>query len=67
MQNNIKGFHGNIEQSTIDNTLFRKVLYTAKNLQLVLRMQLYMRQKKLQTMMSMMSLMEKRQSNYSFN
>lgn len=33
---NKKGFHVNIEDKTINNTYFRKVLYTAKNLQLVL-------------------------------
>lgn len=31
-----KGFHDNIEKSTIENTNFRKVLYTGKNSQLVL-------------------------------
>ncbi len=31
-----KGFHTNIEQDTINNTNFRKVLYTAKHMQLVL-------------------------------
>ena len=31
-----KGFHANIEQETLDNDNFRKVLYTAKNMQLVL-------------------------------
>lgn len=30
------GFHGNIEQLTLENTNFRKVLYTAKHSQLVL-------------------------------
>jgi mannose-6-phosphate isomerase-like protein (cupin superfamily) len=32
----MKGFKGNIEQLTLDNDNFRKVLYTAPNLQLVL-------------------------------
>lgn len=32
----MKGFKGNIEQLTLDNDNFRKVLYTAQNLQLVL-------------------------------
>jgi mannose-6-phosphate isomerase-like protein (cupin superfamily) len=32
----MKGFVGNIEQLTEDNALFRKVLYTGRNLQLVL-------------------------------
>jgi len=32
----VKGFTGNIEQLTVDNLNFRKVLYTGKNLQLVL-------------------------------
>jgi mannose-6-phosphate isomerase-like protein (cupin superfamily) len=32
----VKGFVDNIEQLTEDNTLFRKVLYTGHNLQLVL-------------------------------
>jgi mannose-6-phosphate isomerase-like protein (cupin superfamily) len=31
-----KGFHSNIEKDTLDNTYFRKVLYTAKHSQLVL-------------------------------
>lgn len=31
-----RGFHTNIEQDTLDNDNFRKVLYTAKNMQLVL-------------------------------
>ncbi len=31
-----KGFHTNIEQDTIENNNFRKVLYTAKHMQLVL-------------------------------
>lgn len=31
-----KGFHVNIEQETLDNDNFRKVLFTAKNMQLVL-------------------------------
>lgn len=31
-----KGFHDNIEQDTLDNDNFRKVLYTGKNMQLVL-------------------------------
>jgi len=30
------GFHSNIEKDTIENINFRKVLFTAKNLQLVL-------------------------------
>jgi mannose-6-phosphate isomerase-like protein (cupin superfamily) len=33
---NKKGFHDNLEQDTLDNDNFRKVLYTAKNMQLVL-------------------------------
>lgn len=32
----MKGFHANIEQETLSNTNFRKVLYTGKNTQLVL-------------------------------
>ena len=32
----MKGFHSNIEKETLENTNFRKVLYTAKNSQLVL-------------------------------
>lgn len=32
----MKGFNGNIEQLTLDNTDFRRVLYTAKHAQLVL-------------------------------
>lgn len=32
----MKGFHANIEQQTIANTNFRKVLYTGKHTQLVL-------------------------------
>ncbi|MEK7632061.1 MAG: cupin domain-containing protein [Patescibacteria group bacterium] len=32
----MKGFNQNIEQATIENTNFRKVLYTAKHCQLVL-------------------------------
>ena len=32
----MKGFHSNIEQDTLDNNNFRKVLYTAKHCQLVL-------------------------------
>lgn len=32
----IKGFHTNIEEETVNNDSFRKVLYTASNLQLVL-------------------------------
>ena len=32
----MKGHHSHIEQDTIDNTNFRKVLYTAKHMQLVL-------------------------------
>ncbi|MES2985520.1 MAG: cupin domain-containing protein [Patescibacteria group bacterium] len=31
-----KGFHTNIEKDTIENSNFRKVLYTAKHMQLVL-------------------------------
>lgn len=31
-----KGFEANIEQETLDNENFRKVLYTGKNMQLVL-------------------------------
>ena len=31
-----KGYFDNIEQSTVDNTDFRRVLYTGANLQLVL-------------------------------
>lgn len=31
----VKGFHNNIEEVTLANDNFRKVLYTAKNLQLV--------------------------------
>jgi mannose-6-phosphate isomerase-like protein (cupin superfamily) len=31
-----KGFHDDIEQDTLDNDNFRKVLYTGKNMQLVL-------------------------------
>ena len=32
----MKGFNSNIEQDTLDNTNFRKVLYTGKHSQLVL-------------------------------
>lgn len=32
----MKGFHDNIENLTLENSNFRKVLYTAKNMQLVL-------------------------------
>lgn len=32
----VKGFHGNIEELTLENEHFRKVIYTAKNCQLVL-------------------------------
>ena len=32
----MKGFHSNIEKDTLDNTNFRKVLYTSKHSQLVL-------------------------------
>ena len=32
----MKGFHSNIEQDTLDNTNFRKVIYTGKHSQLVL-------------------------------
>ncbi|MEI6462717.1 MAG: cupin domain-containing protein [bacterium] len=32
----MKGFSGNIEQATLENTNFRKVLYTGKHSQLVL-------------------------------
>jgi mannose-6-phosphate isomerase-like protein (cupin superfamily) len=32
----MKGFHSNIEQDTLNNKNFRKVLYTAKHCQLVL-------------------------------
>lgn len=32
----MKGFHSNIEQATIENSNFRKVLYTGKHSQLVL-------------------------------
>lgn len=32
----MKGFHANIEQETLANNNFRKVLYTGKNTQLVL-------------------------------
>lgn len=32
----MKGFKGNIEKETLENVNFRKVLYTAKHLQLVL-------------------------------
>ena len=32
----MKGFHTNIEQDTLDNLNFRKVLYTGKHMQLVL-------------------------------
>lgn len=32
----MKGFHKNIEQATLENENFRKVLYTAKHSQLVL-------------------------------
>ncbi|MEO6837426.1 MAG: cupin domain-containing protein [Ginsengibacter sp.] len=32
----MKGYKGNIEQLTLDNDNFRKVLYTGQNLQLVL-------------------------------
>ncbi len=33
---NMKGFNSNIENDTLENTNFRKVLYSGKNLQLVL-------------------------------
>jgi len=33
---NKKGFHDDIEQDTLENDNFRKVIYTAKNMQLVL-------------------------------
>jgi mannose-6-phosphate isomerase-like protein (cupin superfamily) len=36
MANNIKGFVINVEEASIANEYFRKVLYTAKNSQLVL-------------------------------
>jgi len=36
IKNNMKGYHINIEKETAKNTDFRKVLYTAKNMQLVL-------------------------------
>jgi mannose-6-phosphate isomerase-like protein (cupin superfamily) len=32
----MKGFHSNIEKSTLENTSYRKVLYTGKHSQLVL-------------------------------
>lgn len=32
----MKGFHDNIEEATIQNNMFRKVLYTSKHTQLVL-------------------------------
>jgi len=32
----MKGFHANIEKETLENTQFRKVLYTGKHTQLVL-------------------------------
>ena len=32
----MKGFHSNIEQDTLNNTNFRKVVYTGKHCQLVL-------------------------------
>lgn len=32
----MKGFHANIEQLTLENNHFRKVLYTLKGMQLVL-------------------------------
>jgi len=32
----MKGFHDNLEKATIENSHFRRVLYTGKNLQLVL-------------------------------
>jgi mannose-6-phosphate isomerase-like protein (cupin superfamily) len=32
----MRGYHGNIEQQTVENTSFRHVLYTAKHTQLVL-------------------------------
>lgn len=32
----MKGFHSNIEEDTLENTNFRKVLYTSKHSQLVL-------------------------------
>lgn len=32
----MKGFNSNIEQDTLDNTAFRKVLYTGNHMQLVL-------------------------------
>jgi mannose-6-phosphate isomerase-like protein (cupin superfamily) len=35
-KSNKKGFHTNIEEDTINNNNFRKVLYTGQNLQLVL-------------------------------
>lgn len=33
---NLKGFKSNIEKDTLENNTFRKVLYTGKNMQLVL-------------------------------
>jgi mannose-6-phosphate isomerase-like protein (cupin superfamily) len=36
INNNMKGYHNNIEKETIKNIDFRKVLYTTKNMQLVL-------------------------------
>ena len=36
INNNMKGYHINIETETAQNKNFRKVLYTAKNMQLVL-------------------------------
>ena len=35
-ENDMRGFNGNIEQLTLENEDFRRVLYTAKHLQLVL-------------------------------
>ena len=32
----MKGFYSNIEQDTLENNNFRKVLYTGKHMQLVL-------------------------------
>ena len=36
MSNGVKGFNTNIEKATLENSNFRKVLYTAKHSQLVL-------------------------------
>jgi mannose-6-phosphate isomerase-like protein (cupin superfamily) len=36
MSNGVKGFNSNIEKATLENSNFRKVLYTAKHSQLVL-------------------------------